>query len=518
MNPDVLVVGAGPIGLALAGELALAGVRSLVVDRLAQPSREPKSNGVVGESVRWLDHRGLYTVFGGEGVPRPVPAFLFGAWPLDLSGLGEHPVYGLALPQARMEELLVKQVTGQGVEIRRGHEVVGLEQDNGGVTTTLDGPDGRWSLRTGWLVGCDGGHSTVRHLAGIGFPGTTAHDTVSRTAQVVVPGARMLPTAEIELPGAGRLPLFRWVRTERGAYVVAPFTAGAVTVATIERDGHLVDPQVPMTLDEMRASLHRVLGPAIVPGLELEPPTTPGPHVMRRRTGGSTRLATHYRSGRVLLAGDAAHVQSGVGAPGLNLGLQDVADLGWKLAAQVRGWAPPGLLDTYHTERHAAGERVQTHSLAQSALIAPGPEITALRCLVGELLAEPAVLSGVASLLAGAEPRAGVNGAHPLVGRFVPELTVTVDGRGLRVAELARTGRPLLLDLGACTAPVVQAWCDRLDLVVAAHPDPPAPALLVRPDGVVAWAGEHDDLPHALRTWLGDPGAAVREEPRFATR
>jgi 2-polyprenyl-6-methoxyphenol hydroxylase-like FAD-dependent oxidoreductase len=510
--PSVLVVGAGPIGLALAGELALAGVPVLVADRLPVPSREPKANGIVGESVRWLDHRGLYAFLGGEGVPRPVPAFLFGALPLDLRGLPAHPLYGLGVPQRRVEELLAAHAAGLGVEIRRGCELVGLDQDAGGVTAHLHGPDGRWSLRTDWLVGCDGGHSTVRRLAGIDFPGTTADDTVSRAAQVVLPGTRVLPTAELELPAGGRMPLFAWTRTERGVVAVAPFTAGATMVSTIERDGLTVDPDAPMTLAEMRASLHRVLGPDLASGLALEPPTAPGPHVLRRRTGGSTRLAESFRRGRVLLAGDAAHVQSGVGAPGLNLGLQDVADLGWKLAAQIRGWAPPGLLDTYHRERHAAGERVQAHTLAQSALMAPGPEVTALRGLVGEALAEPAVSARVAALLAGAEPRAGVTGGHALTGRFAPELTVTVDGRPARLAELARSGRPLLLDLGAGVAAHARDWADRVDVVVATHPDPPAGALLVRPDGVVAWAGTGEGLHESLQWWFG-PAQALSSGP-----
>ncbi|TWJ28422.1 FAD binding domain-containing protein [Micromonospora sagamiensis] len=242
-------------------------------------------------------------------------------------------------------------------------------------------------------------------------------------------------------------------------------------------------------------------------------PTTPGPHLLRRRYAANTRIATSYRHGRVFLAGDAAHVHPAVGAPGLNLGLQDAANLGWKLAAQVYGWAPPGLLDSYHTERHPAAERVTMHTQAQLALMSPGPAITALRQVVTELLETPGVTGQITDLLAGSDVRYRMHAGapHALTGRFAPDLALHVGTRATRLAELMRPGRPLLVDLtdGSHLADLSNAWRDRVDLVTARATTPSsADALLVRPDGYVAWAlgpDGTDGLPEALATWFGRP-------------
>ncbi|HTM83585.1 MAG TPA: FAD-dependent monooxygenase, partial [Mycobacterium sp.] len=241
-----------------------------------------------------------------------------------------------------------------------------------------------------------------------------------------------------------------------------------------------------------------------------------GPHALRRINGQNTRQADRYRAGNVFLVGDAAHVHSAMGGPGLNLGMQDAMNLGWKLAAAVRGWAPPGLLDTYHAERYPAGQRVMMHSMAQAALMAAGPEVAALRTLFGELLSTSDGASHIANLLAGADVRYDVGDGHPLSGRLVPDLMLD-DGR--RVAELLRNGRGLLLDLsGGNYAGAVPGWEDRVDIligtVVATAPNRPAQAVLIRPDGYVAWAadglgeGDADRLAAALRRWFGSEGVA----------
>jgi hypothetical protein len=267
----------------------------------------------------------------------------------------------------------------------------------------------------------------------------------------------------------------------------------------------------PMSLDELRESARRVLGVDVPFG----EPKGPGPHALRRVNGQNTRHAEHYRDGRVLLLGDAAHVHSAMGGPGLNLGLQDAMNLGWKLAAHLNGWAPPGLVETYESERHPVGERVMMHSQAQTALMSPGAEVAALRKLLGELFTIPDVAKHMAGLLAGSDVRYDVGDAHPLSGWPVPELTLE-DGR--RVVELLHGARPVLLDLDGTVGDAARGWVDRVDIVSATIADRPAAALLIRPDGYVAWAAdtfgasEEAGLRAALRRWFG----AESSEPRTA--
>ncbi|MFD5465339.1 FAD-dependent monooxygenase [Kitasatospora sp. NPDC127059] len=508
MTNDVVIVGAGPVGLFLACELALAGVRPVVLDRLPERSGEQKANGLVGQVLRLLDHRGLHQpLSGAPGVPQPVPRFVFGAFPLDLHRLDANPLHAVPVPQHRIEEVLEERARELGVTVRRDHEVTGLTQDPAGVTLDLHGPDGAGRLRTRYLVGADGGRSTVRKLTGIGFPGVTSPDPVSRIAHVLPPeGIRGTDDGAFLLPGCPTpFRPYTHTRTDHGVFVIAPFSPDAVMVATLEWGGPPVDERAPLTLDELRASIHRVTGA----DLALAPARTSGRHTPRRTVGHNTRLAERYRDGRVLLVGDAAHVHAATGGPGLNLGLQDAANLGWKLAAELQGWAPPGLLDSYQRERRPVGERVFMHSQAQTALMSPGPAVTALRALVGELLAHDDNLARIAALMAGSDVRYDTGCPHPLAGGFAPELSVD----GSRLAELARSGRPLVLDLtGGALALADRAapWKDRVD-VVTAHPEQaPAGALLLRPDGYVAWACAPDDadpqgLDRALRDWFGEP-------------
>ena len=508
----VVIAGAGPNGLMLAAELSLAGVHPLVLDRLTEWSGEQRANGMVGQVVRMMDRRGLYErLSGGPAAPQPAPHYMFAAFPLHLAALADNPVYTLMVPQRRIEEVLAERVAELGAEVRRGHEVVGLEQDADGVTVTVRGPDGPYELFTRFLVGADGGRSAVRRLAGIDFHGVTTDHTVSRTAHLSVPAALRDPaTGGLRVPGYGAVPPFMHHRTERGVIAFAPFPNGAPLVSTLEWQPP-GDPQrpaddAPFDLAELGASVHRILGVEVPFG----PPEGAGPHLLRRLSGGNTRLAERYRAGRVLLLGDAAHVHSAIGGPGLNLGLQDAVNLGWKLAAQVHGWAPDGLLDTYNTERRPAAQRVTMHTRAQSALITPGGEITALRELFGELLHDPATVRRLADLIAGADIR------YDHMEPWAPDRTLITAAGPARLAELTRNGRPLLLDCtpGSTVAAEAEPWKDRVDTVTAAPiPDDDTTALLLRPDCYIAWSttasapddGERRALRTALERWFGAP-------------
>ncbi|MEU9836112.1 FAD-dependent monooxygenase [Streptosporangium sp. NPDC048047] len=556
MSADVVIAGAGPNGLMLACELSLAGVRPIVLERLPARTTENRANGLVGQVVRMLDRRGLYgRLGGGTEPPRPVPGFVFGALPLDLSTLDDNPLYMLGTPQQRVEQVLEERAAELGVEIRRGHELAGLSQDAEEVVADVIGPDGPYRLRARYLVGADGGRSVTRKLAGIGFPGVTRDSTVSRTASVTVPPELVDPaTGGLNVPGYGLVPPFMHHRTERGLFVFAPFPCRPALVSTMEWEPAAAegDGQPPLTLEELGESVRRVLGA----DLPLGPSTGSGPHVMRRLTGGNTRLAERFRDGRVLLAGDAAHVHSAIGGPGLNLGLQDVVNLGWKLAAEIHGWAPPGLLDSYEAERRPAAERVVMHSQAQSALIAPGAEVTALRRLFTELLGDRNVVRHIAATMAGSDIRydmgvgdgaagdGGAGGVHSLTGRWAPDLSLDTGTGPVRLAELTADARPLLLDLTEdfSVAREAAGWSDRVKVVGARPPHSGMPgggagedaarggfhgsavpgedggsggiaALLLRPDCYVAWASasprpdsrERDALRAALARWFGAP-------------
>ncbi|WP_432882471.1 FAD-dependent monooxygenase [Kribbella sp. CA-245084] len=522
MDAEVVIAGAGPNGLMLAIELRLAGVQPLVLERLPEPNSTPRANGLVGQVVRMLDRRGLYEPLAGTpGPPQPQPAYIFGAMELPLAGLEDNPVYMLPVPQVRVEAVLRERALELGAEIRPGHSLTGLAQDADSVTVEVAGPDGVYELRTRYLVGADGGHSLTRKLAGIDFPGVTNDRMVSRTASALVPAELIDPSGALRIPGYGVIPPFMHHRTERGMFVFAPFP-GRSAVSTGEWDDPADD--VEMTFEELQASADRVLGVH----LPLTPPEGDGPRLLRRLVGGNSRLADRYREGRVLLVGDAAHVHSAMGGPGLNLGLQDAINLGWKLAAEVQGRAPAGLLDTYESERRPVGERVVMQTQAQTALVAPGNEVTALRELFGELLTEPRNVQRIAELITGADIRY-YDGPHPLIGRWAPDLTLEVpelpsparaesasaSGSALgsssfpasvRLAELMRPGRPLLVDLttdGAFATTDVPAGVD----VVTGRGDRQI-ALLIRPDGYVAWAAEHDGvverdgLRDALAVWF----------------
>ncbi|AKK26518.1 FAD-dependent monooxygenase [Mycobacterium sp. EPa45] len=495
---DVVISGAGPNGLMLACELALAGITAVVLDALPGAGAEPKANGLVGQVVRMLDLRGLYATFTGEDRPQPLPGWMFSGMQLAYPDPSTSPMYAMMLPQPRLVRLLEKRARDLGVDLRWGHELTGLQPTGDGVALSVATADGDHSLTAGYLVGADGGRSLVRKSVGIGFPGTTS-DTVARLAQVHVPDEMRAPDGGLDLPGVGHIP-FGHNRFDQGMVLVGSFAPDVLLIGTRE-DGRAAE-DGPMSLDELRASLKRILGVDV----PLEEPRGAGPHALRRIDGQNTRQAEHYRAGRVLLLGDAAHVHSAMGGPGLNLGLQDAVNLGWKLAADINGWAPHGLLDTYESERHPVGRRVMMHSMAQSALMAPGPEVAELRTLFNELIAIPDVSQHLGRLLAGSDVRYDVGDDHPLSGYLVPDLILD-DGR--RVAGLLHAARPVLLDLcGGAAANAAQGWAARVDTIAGGLTGGPS-AVLIRPDGYVAWAADDfgttdaQNLCIALQRWFG---------------
>jgi 2-polyprenyl-6-methoxyphenol hydroxylase-like FAD-dependent oxidoreductase len=498
---DVVIIGGGPNGLMLACELALGGVRPVVIERLTGPAKDPKSNGLVGQVVRMVDRRGLFERLSGQpGPPQPNKAyFMFAAMPLNLALLDDSPLYNLGVPEIRTVQVLEERARELGVEIRRGHELTGLQQNADTVTLTIQGPDGTYELTAAYVVGADSAHSPTRKAAGIGFPGVTYDRTTSRSAHVTVPVEWLVPTSgALNVPGYGPVLPFLPVRTDNGGFTYAPLPGRPPIVATTEWD----EPETaePMTLDEMRASINRVL----LADLPIGPPRGDGPFVLRRTNGGNTRVAERYRDGRIFLVGDAAHVFA-AGGTGLNTGMQDAINLGWKLAAKITGGKD--VLGTYETERRPIADRAITFSQAQAALLAPGEDVTGLRRVFGDLLTRPSVIQAVAELVAGADVRYPVpEDAHPLAGWPAPDLDLHTAEGTVRLAELVRLAEPLLIDL-------TEHGLHTTIRTVRATADTDITALLVRPDSYVAWAStdEHPDqqrLRAAVEQWFAVPVTA----------
>lgn len=470
---DVIISGGGPTGMMLAGELRLHDVDVLVLEKEPEPSELVRSLGLHARSIEIMDQRGLLDRFLAQGQQYPQRPSSFAGidkpWP---SGVDTAHGYVLGLPQPVTDRLLAERAAELGADIRRGHQVTGLSQDADGVAVEL--ADGS-RLRSRWLVGCDGGRSLVRRLLGVAFPGEAA-----RTEWLL---------AELEVTAAPDevAAVSAEVRKTHKGFGIGPTGNGlhraVVPAATVAEDR-----TTPPTLDEFRTQLRAYAG------------TDFGAHSVRwlSRFTDATRLAEHYRVGRVFLAGDAAHVHPPLGGQGLNLGIQDAFNLGWKLAAEVRGWAPEGLLDTYFSERHPVADDVLTLTRAQSELISPDPGPQAVRRLLAELMDFEDVQRLLIEKITAIAVRYDVGGGHELLGKRLRDIRLE---RG-RLYEMMCDGRGLLLDQTGELS--VAGWEDRVDHVVDRSDELDVPAVLLRPDGHVVWCGDaQKDLLDRLPAWFG---------------
>jgi len=481
----VVIAGGGPTGLMLAAELTLAGVDVLIVERRATQELDgSRAGGLHARTIEVLDQRGVADRFIAEGQPHPGVGYAYIA--LDISDFPTRHNYLLSLWQQDFERILAGWVLDElGVAIRRGVEVVGLSQDTGGVDVELS--DGS-SLRAAYLVGCDGGRSTVRKAAGIEFPGLPA----SASWLIAEVDMRDEPTIGIRPEGGGIGPVNPGAGDGRYRAVVR------------EREPeHPDDPTPDDLVDELVAVYGTDFGVQEV-------------HWISRFTDMS-RQAAAYRDRRVLLARDAAHVHPPQGGQGLNTGVQDAVNLGWKLALVVNGTAPEDLLDTYHAERHPVGARVLQNTSAQVALATPDDRHTALRETMAELLAMDEPRRRFAAMLSGLDVRYDLGDGHPLVGRRMPDLDLDTADGPTRVYTLLHDASGVLLAMDEPVGVDLAPWAGRVRVVEAAHAGPwelpvvgevPAPpAVLIRPDGYVAWTGRAADptLRTALETWFGTP-------------
>lgn len=482
----VVIAGGGPTGMMLAGELALAGVDVAVVERRAGQELEgSRSGGLHARTIEVLDQRGIAERFLAEGKVMQVQ--LFALIGLDISDFPTRHNHGLALWQGDFERILAGWVDELGVPVLRQREVTGFAEDDTGVDVELS--DGQ-TLRAAYLVGCDGGRSLVRRVAGIDFPGWD-------------PSISSL-IAEVE---TSEEPAWGVRRDERGQHALGKLEGGRVRALVSERyAGQTREP----TLDDLSRALVSVWGTDF--GVH-------SPTWMSRFTD-ATRQAATYRQGRVLLAGDAAHVHYPVGGQGLNLGVQDAVNLGWKLAQVVRGTSEEGLLDTYQAERHPVTARVLRNTMAATALTRGDARTDALRATMTELLGLDEPRKRMAGLISGLDVHYDLGDGHPLIGRRMPDLDVQTAGGPTRVFALLHEARPVLLNLGGPDrfepgGSDVAPWAERVRLVNARYQGgwelpvigqvAAPPAVLIRPDGYVAWAGDLADpaLPEALTAWFG---------------
>ncbi|SNY67442.1 rifampin monooxygenase [Paractinoplanes atraurantiacus] len=470
---EVIVVGAGPTGLMLAGELRLHGVGVVVLDREPAPTPNVRALGLHVRSIEIMDQRGLLERFLQRGKQFRLGGFFAGLgtkWP---DGLDTAHSYVLGIPQTVVERLLAEHAAGAGAEIRRGAEVTGLSQDDYGVTAEL--ADGS-RVQGQFLAGCDGGRSTVRKLLGIGFPGEPSrHET-------------LLGQMEASAPADQIAAVVAEVRKTQLRFGLGPAGDGTYRVV-VPADGVAEDRAVAPTLDDFRQQLRAFAG------------TDFGVHSPRwlSRFGDATRLAERYRAGRVFLAGDAAHIHPPTGGQGLNLGLQDAFNLGWKLAAAVAGWAPQELLDSYESERHPVAVDVLDNTRAQMELMSAGPGPQSVRRLLSDLMDIDEVNRRLISKITAIGVRYDFGDGPDLVGRRLRDVRLKHSGR---LFELQHAGRGLLLDqTGGLSA---GGWSDRVDHVADVSDEVDHPAVLLRPDGHVAWAGaDQRDLDAQLSRWFG---------------
>ncbi|MEU2428128.1 FAD-dependent monooxygenase [Streptomyces sp. NPDC007861] len=495
LDLEVIVVGGGPVGMLLARELRIARVGAVVLERLPERTPHSKAFGLHARSLESLDRRGMLKRFR-EGARSWNNGHFAGLdeW-VDFSALDSTHAYALLSEQTRTERLLEERAVDVGTEIRRGHEVTAVRQDADGVEADVTGPDGDYTLRAKYIVGCDGGRSLVRRAAGIGFPGTGGRVT-ARLGDVILADRENAPMG--------------MERTERGLLFCVPLDDTYHRVSTFDFEADR-EPGEELTLEELAASLREIWGGDL------------GAHSPRWLSvfTDSACQADRYREGRILIAGDAAHTHFPVGGQGVNLGLQDAFNLGWKLAATVHGWAPEGLLDSYDEERQAPARKVLANTRAQIALMNPDPYVTPLRELFTDLMRKDQVNLYLAEMLSGVTVRYALPGPeHRLLGDFARDLELRTDEGKSLLPEYLKRGTGLLLDLAGRpeTAAVYDewaagvGWAGRLQHVRAeCDQEPGLAGLLVRPDGYVAWAADRDasgpelreGLGTALATWFG---------------
>jgi 3-(3-hydroxy-phenyl)propionate hydroxylase len=482
----VVIAGGGPTGLMLGGELALAGVDVAIVEqRTSHDVIGSRAAGMSPRTLEVLDQRGIAERFLFQGITGQ--AGHFSGISFDISDFPTRHNYGLGLWQYRTERILADWAAGLGVRIYSGRQVTGFAQDDAGVDVDLsDSP----SQRAAYLVGCDGGRSLIRKRAGIEFPGWD-------------PSTSCL-IADVEMTEE---PAWGIHRHGGVLHVISKLEEGPVRVLVTE-------PQVGRTGEPTLTDVSGALIAARGTDYGMHSPT------WISRFTDATRQAASYRDRRVLLAGDAAHVHFPIGGQGLNTGIQDAVNLGWKLAQVVKGRSPDTLLDTYHAERHPVAARVLHNTMAQTALSGPGERIDALRDTMSELLSMDEPRKRIAGMMSGLDVHYDLGEGHPLLGRRMPDLDVVTADGPLRVFSLLHDGRPVLLNLGEPGGFDITPWADRVQLIDAKYVGmwelpilgavtAPA-AVLIRPDGYVAWVGEplHPGLPDALSTWFGPPTAA----------
>jgi 2-polyprenyl-6-methoxyphenol hydroxylase-like FAD-dependent oxidoreductase len=499
---DVIIAGAGPVGLLLACELRLAGCSVLVLEKAQDPHAPLKNlpfglRGLSVPTIESLDRRDLLNDLKARAASRDTPAAAHWMqqqrrpaghfagiqffhdqidstqWPYRLPG----PIGSIAADMTSIESVLAIRAETLGAEIRRGCGVEALSQSTDGVTIELAGA----SVNGRWLVGCDGGRSSVRKAAGIGFTGTDPEFT-GYSVQVELADASALT------PGRHYTPAGMYTYAAPGTIAMVDFDGGAAHRTELSRD-------------HVESVLRNVSGLDV---------TVTALHLATTWTDRAFQ-ATDYRAGRILLAGDAAHIHSPLGGQGLNLGLGDAMNLGWKLAATIRGDAPAGLLDSYATERHPVGAQILDWSRAQVGLMRPGKSSRALEAIVRDLIDTRDGATYFAERVWGVSLRYDLGGSHPLVGRSAPDFELL---NGTRLNELLRTGQGLLLDFGARSSlqALASRWSGRITYVASDARDRLGLiALLVRPDGIVAWASEdahdHEDASQAAARWFGEPDA-----------
>jgi bifunctional hydroxylase/dehydrase len=486
VDAPVIVVGAGPSGLMLAAELRLGGAEVIVLERLAERTGESRGLGLFIRTMEVFDQRGLLPRFGN---PESSSLGHFGGVPLDFSVLGNAHLANRTVPQSQTETVLEQWAVELGADVRRGYNVRAVRPDEDGVDVEVAGPDGTVeTLRCAYLVGCDGGRSAVRKQCGFDFPGVEG----------------TLEMFQVDLKGVEIQPREIGQKVPGGMVMGGPLADGVFRITICERDNLPKDRTEPVTFEEAAAAWKRLTGEDI----SAATPVWIGVFT------DATRLVSEYRRGRVLLAGDAAHIHLPAGGQGMNTSIQDAVNLGWKLAAVVRGTSPESLLDTYHTERHPVGQRLVMNTRAQALLFLRGEEMLPLRQVMTELVAYPEVHRHLARMVSGLAVRYDVGaGESPLLGERMPHVElITADGK-TTTTELLRPARGVLIDCtdNAELRRTAEAWGDRVTVITASpHDSGPldgTAAVLIRPDGHVAWTPEsRDELATALARWFGPTG------------